>query len=106
VALLAFSESDSDWSSLERKQGAPEAPCKMNRKSTAHKRVRKKRTAIAVPTPRVPPTPPYAPADATGVHSFHLKEDKARNLGSSIEKGIQFKESRKEIPLPGFECKS
>lgn len=52
-----FSDSDSEWSSLERRQrtGSSDAYSKVNRKPATHKRVRKKRTAIPVATPRVPP---------------------------------------------------
>lgn len=87
--FLAFSESDSDWSSLERKQRAAEAYSKANRKSTPHKRVRKKRTAIPVPTPRVPNTQPYAP-DGAGMLSYRLKDEKSRGAGDSLDRGTNF----------------
>lgn len=51
---LAYSDTDSEWSSLERRQRAAEVYCKVNRKSGTHKRTRKKRTAIPVQPPRVP----------------------------------------------------
>ncbi|XP_075218370.1 rho GTPase-activating protein 190 isoform X2 [Lycorma delicatula] len=50
-----LSDSDSEWSSPERRQRSGDAYLKVNRKSTTHKRTRKKRTAIPVATPRVPP---------------------------------------------------
>ncbi|KAL1491496.1 hypothetical protein ABEB36_012085 [Hypothenemus hampei] len=49
-----YSDSDSEWSSLERRQRASEVYSKVNRKSGTHKRQRKKRTAIPVQPPRVP----------------------------------------------------
>lgn len=81
----AFSESDSDWSSLERKQRAAEAYSKANRKPAPHKRVRKKRTAIPVPTPRVPNMQSFAP-DGAGMLSYRLKDDKSRGAGESLDR--------------------
>ncbi|XP_026272441.1 rho GTPase-activating protein 190 isoform X2 [Frankliniella occidentalis] len=81
----AFSESDSDWSSLERKQRAAEAYSKANRKPAPHKRVRKKRTAIPVPTPRVPNMQSFAP-DGAGMLSYRLKDEKSRGAGDSLER--------------------
>lgn len=52
--MSAYSDTDSEWSSLERRQRAAEVYCKVNRKSATHKRPRKKRTAIPVQPPRVP----------------------------------------------------
>ncbi|XP_058794856.1 rho GTPase-activating protein 190 isoform X2 [Phymastichus coffea] len=51
----AYSDSDSEWSSLERQKVA-EALGKAinNKKLSSHKRTRKKRTAIPVATPKVP----------------------------------------------------
>ncbi|XP_066261136.1 rho GTPase-activating protein 190 [Euwallacea similis] len=52
----SYSDSDSEWSSLERRQRASEVYSKVNRKGGGgtHKRQRKKRTAIPVQPPRVP----------------------------------------------------
>jgi hypothetical protein len=59
--VSVLSDSDSDWSSSERRQkSTTDVYSKVNRKPTSHKRVRKKRTAIPVATPRVP-TLPSAP---------------------------------------------
>uniref|UniRef100_A0A1B6CUS5 Rho-GAP domain-containing protein n=1 Tax=Clastoptera arizonana TaxID=38151 RepID=A0A1B6CUS5_9HEMI len=91
-----LSDSDSEWSSLERKQKTSnsETYSKMNRKPATHKRVRKKRTAIPVATPRVPlftipslstngpapatlagpvPTLPSVPPMDFGSINYHLK---------------------------------
>ncbi|XP_065166513.1 rho GTPase-activating protein 190 isoform X5 [Atheta coriaria] len=50
----SYSETDSEWSSLERRQRASEVHSKVARKTGTHKRTRKKRTAIPVQPPRVP----------------------------------------------------
>ncbi|CAH0558065.1 unnamed protein product [Brassicogethes aeneus] len=53
----SYSDSDSEWSSLERRQRAGEIYSKVrdvNRKGGTHKRQRKKRIAIPVQPPRVP----------------------------------------------------
>lgn len=50
----SYSDTDSEWSSLERRQRASEVYSKVSRKSGTHKRQRKKRTAIPVQPPRVP----------------------------------------------------
>ncbi|CAH1109193.1 unnamed protein product [Psylliodes chrysocephalus] len=50
----SYSDTDSEWSSLERRQRASEVYSKVSRKGGTHKRQRKKRTAIPVQPPRVP----------------------------------------------------
>nr|XP_018903141.1 PREDICTED: rho GTPase-activating protein 190 isoform X3 [Bemisia tabaci] len=50
-----YSDSDSDRSSPESRHRLCPGDSKTNRKSTMHKRTRKKRTAIPVATPKVPP---------------------------------------------------
>ncbi|KAJ8665241.1 hypothetical protein QAD02_006903 [Eretmocerus hayati] len=51
----AYSDSDSEWSSLERQRVAEAlGKANNNRKTSSHKRTRKKRTAIPVATPKVP----------------------------------------------------
>ncbi|XP_066996552.2 rho GTPase-activating protein 190 isoform X2 [Anabrus simplex] len=82
----SYSDSDSEWSSLERRQRAADIYCKVNRKPTPHKRIRKKRTAIPVPTPRVPPVQPFATSDATGILNYQLKEEQSRGGCDSSEK--------------------
>ncbi|XP_025830625.1 rho GTPase-activating protein 190-like isoform X2 [Agrilus planipennis] len=52
--LPAYSDTDSEWSSLERRQRASEVYSKVNRKPGTHKRTRRKRTVIPVQPPRVP----------------------------------------------------
>lgn len=53
--IAGYSDTDSEWSSLERRQRAAETYSKVSRKSTTYKRARKKKTAIPVQPPRVPP---------------------------------------------------
>ncbi|XP_031336151.1 rho GTPase-activating protein 190 isoform X8 [Photinus pyralis] len=77
----SYSDTDSEWSSLERRQRASEVYSKVNRKPATHKRLRKKRIAIPVQPPRVPqlggyPLPPVHSAPTT-----ELDTDKA-NVGS------------------------
>lgn len=74
---------------MERKQQAAEAYNKASRKPTPHKRVRKKRTAIPVPTPRVPNMQSFAP-DGAGMLSYRLKDDKSRGAGDSLDRGTDF----------------
>nr|CAD7452906.1 unnamed protein product [Timema tahoe] len=62
-----------DWSSLDGRQRTVESYCKVNRKQTPHKRIRKKRV-IPVPTPRVPPTHPLGGLDAAGVLNYQGQE--------------------------------
>ncbi|XP_032451674.1 rho GTPase-activating protein 190 isoform X7 [Nasonia vitripennis] len=50
----AYSDSDSEWSSLERQRVAEALGKANNKKTSSHKRTRKKRTAIPVATPKVP----------------------------------------------------
>ncbi|XP_014212996.1 rho GTPase-activating protein 190 [Copidosoma floridanum] len=50
----AYSDSDSEWSSLERQRIAEALGKLNNKKISSHKRTRKKRTAIPVATPKVP----------------------------------------------------
>nr|CAD7397740.1 unnamed protein product [Timema poppensis] len=69
----SYSDTDSDWSSLDGRQRTVESYCKVNRKQTPHKRIRKKRV-IPVPTPRVPPTHPLGSLDAAGVLNFQGQE--------------------------------
>lgn len=77
----AYTDSDSDWSSLERRKLAAEmyrgggvggGGVGTGRKPTPHKRTRKKRAAIPVATPRVPP---FGDA-AAAMLSYRFKEDK------------------------------
>ncbi|XP_059469345.1 rho GTPase-activating protein 190 isoform X12 [Neocloeon triangulifer] len=80
----AYTDSDSDWSSLERRKLAAEmyrggaGVGGQGRKSTPHKRTRKKRAAIPVATPRVPP---FGDA-AAAMLSYRFKDDKVSESGS------------------------
>ncbi|KAK7790214.1 hypothetical protein R5R35_014527 [Gryllus longicercus] len=82
----AYSDSDSEWSSLERRQRAADIYCKVNRKPTPHKRIRKKRTAIPVPTPRVPPIQAFVPPEGAAMLNYQLKEEQSRGGCDSSEK--------------------
>lgn len=58
--FIDYSDSDSDWSSIERRGGQPlynssnDTFSKLSRRSATQKRSKKKRTAIPVATPKVP----------------------------------------------------
>ncbi|GLH15540.1 Rho GTPase-activating protein 190 [Gryllus bimaculatus] len=80
----SYSDSDSEWSSLERRQRAADIYCKVNRKPTPHKRIRKKRTAIPVPTPRVPPIQAFVPPEGAAMLNYQLKEEQSRGGCDSI----------------------
>ncbi|XP_071440115.1 rho GTPase-activating protein 190 isoform X6 [Hetaerina americana] len=83
----SYSDSDSDWSSLERRQRGLDTYSKVNRKPTPHKRTRKKRTAIPVATPRVPPIQPFsALSDGPGLLNYRFKEERSRGGCDSSEK--------------------
>nr|CAD7445715.1 unnamed protein product [Timema bartmani] len=73
LLITTYSDTDSDWSSLDGRQRTVESYCKVNRKQTPHKRIRKKRV-IPVPTPRVPPTHPLGGLDAAGVLNYQGQE--------------------------------
>lgn len=77
-SLTAYSDTDSEWSSLERRQRAAEVYCKVNRKSGTHKRPRKKRTAIPVQPPRVPQLQNVTVAPA---HSANAEQDADKATG-------------------------
>ena len=56
IYLAAYSDTDSEWSSLERRQNSNDFALRMSKKSSnSHKRTRKKRSVIPVQPPRVPP---------------------------------------------------
>lgn len=79
----AYSDSDSEWSSLERNKVA-DVFNKGNKKSASHKRIRKKRTAIPVATPKVPSLASIGSADAA--HNYSIKDDKSWRV-DSMERG-------------------
>ncbi|XP_063220269.1 rho GTPase-activating protein 190 isoform X2 [Bacillus rossius redtenbacheri] len=74
----SYSDSDSDWSSVDGRQRLADTYSTVNRKPTPHKRMRKKR-AIPVPTPRVPLTQPSATAECPRVVNFVNKDDQQEN---------------------------
>lgn len=81
--VLAYSDTDSEWSSLERRQRASEVYSKVNRKSGTHKRQRKKRTAIPVQPPRVPQLGGFT---LPSVHSTpHVDLDPDKTNGEAIK---------------------
>lgn len=94
--VTAYSDTDSEWSSLERRQRAAEVYCKVNRKSGTHKRARKKRTAIPVQPPRVPQlqsvqTPALSVAD---------EADKAAGATDSNSESSEVSDVEQYQPLP------
>ena len=77
INFLAYSDTDSEWSSLERRQRASEVYSKVNRKSGTHKRQRKKRTAIPVQPPRVPQLGGFTLPSVHSTPHVELDADKA-----------------------------
>ncbi|XP_048511916.1 rho GTPase-activating protein 190 isoform X3 [Athalia rosae] len=71
----SYSESDSDWSSPER-QRTIDLLGKVNKKSSTHKRIRKKRTAIPVATPKVPTLASLGSGEGITGLNYTMKEDK------------------------------
>lgn len=74
--IPAYSDTDSEWSSLERRQRACEVYSKVNRKSVTHKRSRKKRTAIPVQPPRVPQLGSFTLPSTHSTPTIELDTDK------------------------------
>lgn len=89
----AYSDSDSEWSSLERQRMVADALSKVNnKKSSSHKRSRKKRTAIPVATPKVPTLggmPGGGMVDGIVGLNYSVKDDKSWRMDST-EKGEFF----------------
>nr|CAI5846227.1 unnamed protein product [Callosobruchus analis] len=77
----SYSDTDSEWSSLERRQRASEIYSKVSRKGGTHKRQRKKRTAIPVQPPRVPQLGSFTLPSAHGP-SLDVEADKATESNS------------------------
>lgn len=75
LSILAYSESDSDWSSPER-QRSVDLLGKANKKPSTHKRIRKKRTAIPVATPKVPLLSSLGSGEGIPGLNYSMKEDK------------------------------
>nr|XP_022914892.1 rho GTPase-activating protein 190 isoform X6 [Onthophagus taurus] len=74
----SYSDTDSEWSSLERRQRASEVYSKVNRKAATHKRPRKKRTTpIPVQPPRVPQLGSFTLPAAHTTQNTELDTDKA-----------------------------
>lgn len=71
---VAYSDSDSEWSSLER-QRVTDALGKANKKPLSYKRIRKKRTAIPVATPKVPSLASIGSGDGICLN-YNTKDDK------------------------------
>ncbi|XP_043801335.1 rho GTPase-activating protein 190 isoform X1 [Apis laboriosa] len=70
----SYSDSDSEWSSLERQRIA-DISGKANKKPPSHKRIRKKRTPIFVASPKVPSS--MGSGDSIGLN-YNVKEVKLR----------------------------
>ncbi|ENN78679.1 rho GTPase-activating protein 190 [Dendroctonus ponderosae] len=75
----SYSDSDSEWSSLERRQRASEVYSKVTRKGGTHKRQRKKRTAIPVQPPRVPQLGPFT---MPSMHSPSVEGEEKANVAT------------------------
>ncbi|XP_044016190.1 rho GTPase-activating protein 190 isoform X8 [Aphidius gifuensis] len=72
----AYSDSDSEWSSLERQRGVTDVLAKSIKKPATHKRIRKKRAAIPVATPKVPSLASMGGNDGIVGLNYSIKEDK------------------------------
>ncbi|XP_043283461.1 rho GTPase-activating protein 190 isoform X6 [Venturia canescens] len=71
----AYSDSDSEWSSLERQRVA-DVIGMSEKKPASYRRTRKKRTAIPVATPKVPSLASMGSGDGIVGLNYSLKEDK------------------------------
>lgn len=74
--FTAYSDSDSEWSSLERQRGVTDVLAKSIKKPATHKRIRKKRAAIPVATPKVPSLASMGGNDGIVGLNYSIKEDK------------------------------
>ncbi|XP_015111306.1 rho GTPase-activating protein 190 isoform X3 [Diachasma alloeum] len=99
----SYSDSDSEWSSLERQRVA-DVIAKANKKPTTHKRTRKKRAAIPVATPKVPSLGSMTSGDGIVGLNYSIKDDKTwridlteRDDESSLDVS-----SPREINSPSF----
>ncbi|XP_044016185.1 rho GTPase-activating protein 190 isoform X3 [Aphidius gifuensis] len=72
----SYSDSDSEWSSLERQRGVTDVLAKSIKKPATHKRIRKKRAAIPVATPKVPSLASMGGNDGIVGLNYSIKEDK------------------------------
>lgn len=87
ILRLEYSESDSESSSSEQKnRGALDGYYKMNRKAQSHKRRVKKRTAIPVQPPKVPPFGTFVSPPEIPIMYQKMKADATKKL-STLEKG-------------------
>lgn len=84
----SYSDSDSEWSSLERQRVA-DVIAKANKKPTTHKRIRKKRAAIPVATPKVPSLGSMASGDGIVGLNYSVKDDKTWRIDIT-ERGKRF----------------
>lgn len=86
ICFIAYSDSDSEWSSLERQRVA-DVLGKVNKKPPSHKRIRKKRTAIPVAAPKVPSLASMGSGDGIVGLNYNVKEDKSWRVNPT-ERGI------------------
>lgn len=86
----AYSDSDSEWSSLERQRVAEILGKNSNKKGMSHKRTRKKRAAIPVATPKVPMLSNMGAGQdgIVGLNYNSMKEDKNHWRMESTERGV------------------
>lgn len=92
-----YSDSDSEWSSLERRGAAAaghesgDLAARPPRKSSSHKRPRRKRAAIPVATPRVPPLPSALHHNPpSGVPLPLSTRPRASDLAATVDKGSRY----------------
>lgn len=102
----SYSDTDSEWSSLERRQRAAEVYCKVNRKPGTHKRPRKKRTAIPVQPPRVPQlqnvnVPVHPSANVLGEREREREQEQLGEKGGQTDSNSESSEGSDVEQYPG-----
>ena len=104
-----YSDSDSEWSSLERRAAAAaghesgDLAARPPRKTSSHKRPRRKRAAIPVATPRVPPLPSALHHNPpTGVPLPLSTRPRASDLAATVDKGIVVMQQHLSLSLPSL----
>lgn len=91
-----YSDSDSDWSSIERREplynSSNDTFSKLSRRSVTQKRSKKKRTAIPVATPKVPSFNPSSNGSSMSFSSLsgQLGTFYSEEASSEIKNGIHF----------------
>ncbi|XP_076178702.1 rho GTPase-activating protein 190 isoform X3 [Ptiloglossa arizonensis] len=101
----SYSDSDSEWSSLERQRGVADVLCKVTKKPATHKRIRKKRTAIPVAAPKVPTLASMGSGDGIVGLNYNVKEDKNWR-GDPVERGSSETQDSSESSDPDHTSRS